>query len=135
MKRIILPLMALLALPGIASAEYNPFSPKAAPAAQVAPQPVEPLSTATVQEPSDPRNSANLDEELKSLLLRLDQSDSQVKNDNVDFIATTNCVDIFYHNDTKTYEERTSKSCLKQATKDKINKELKSIKEKSKHDK
>lgn len=130
----ILILFAALALPFAAQADYNPFNPKPVTQEVVAPVVETVVANTTPDAPKDPQQSLNIDDELKSLLKKLEQSDTQVKGDEVDFIATVNCVDIFYHNDTKIYEERVAKSCLKKATKDKINKEIKTIQEKSKND-
>jgi hypothetical protein len=136
MKKILISLVAL-ALPLMAQAEYNPFNPKPATpeVVTVAPEVESVVPNATAPDaPKDPQQSPNIDDELKLLLKKLEQSETQVKGDEVEFIASVNCVDIYYHTDTKLYEERITKSCIKQATKDKINKEIKTIQEKSKND-
>lgn len=111
-------------------ADYNPFNPN--PVVPEQPVTVEapstndkPLSNAPKQEGSI--DDLKVDEELKALLKRLDGPAAKVKPSDIEFIATANCVDIFYHPDTKTYEERTARACLKNVAKEKIQQELKKI--------
>lgn len=136
MRKLLVSLFALV-LPLVAQADYNPFNPKpATPEVAIATPVVESVvpNLAAPDAPKDPQKSLNIDDELKLLLKKLEQSETQVKGDEVEFIASVNCVDIYYHTDTKLYEERITKSCIKQATEDKIKKEIKTIQEKSKND-
>lgn len=126
-------LLILLTLPAIAHADYDPFSSKP------------PTSSIGVVMPSggegDGNNPGNasqptpqidpaslLDKELKGLLGDLkarDESDKNPTADTLEYVATTNCVDIYYHTTEKRYEERKSRTCLKEQAKRKIESEIK----------
>lgn len=120
----------LLLTPLACMADYNPFNPN----------PVVPEQVVTIETPLNnekplidapkQQNSIDdleVDDELKALLKRLDGPAAKVKPSDIEFIATANCVDIFYHPNTKTYEERTARACLKNVAKEKIQEELRKI--------
>lgn len=123
MKRLIF-LTALLAS-SQSHAEYNPFMSEK-PAEVVMSQP----STApqeVILQPIEVNPSDMLDKELKSLLNDISVRDEQDKNapsDVSEYIATTNCTDIYYHTLEKRYEERKSKTCMQKQVKEKIIKEI-----------
>lgn len=114
MKRLMM--LSVLLIPACAFADYDPFSSKqpttvgptviSSEAAQVASAPV------VVTPAVDP--STLLDDELKRLMgeLKARDHESMEPSEAVEYIATTNCVDIYYHTAEKRYEERPTKACL-----------------------
>jgi hypothetical protein len=117
--------LTLLIASSSAFAEYNPF---------LAVQPnvpvvnVEPGAPQVQQEkPADVNPADLLDKELKGLLNEISARDEQDKAqaaDVTEYIATTNCVDIYYHTIEKRYEERKSKACIQSQAKEKIIQEI-----------
>lgn len=122
MRRFLI-LTALL-LPASAFADYDPFSSKPAIAvgASVTTPETAPLAAvaAPTAPPVDP--STLLDEELRRLMgeLKARDHESNEPADAVEYIATTNCVDIYYHTAEKRYEERPTKACLANKAKKEI---------------
>ncbi|MFK4132132.1 hypothetical protein ACI2KR_07515 [Pseudomonas luteola] len=118
-------LFSLLLVSGASfGAEYNPFlAEKPVEVSAPANNPAVPEATQVVAE--DP--SSMLDKELQGLLKDLkdrDNIDKSTQPDVTQYVATMNCVDIYYHATEKRYEERKSKSCLERQTKAKIINEL-----------
>ena len=125
MKRIIFAI-ALIASSS-AFADYDPFNAKpvsdaaVATAAQASPD--TPVATSPAVNPSD-----TLDKALKGLLNDISVREEQDKAQDADvteYIATANCVDIYYHTIEKRYEERKTKACINEAAKSKIIQEIK----------
>lgn len=132
MKKTSIAILSLLLAFNATAEEYNPFIPEI----KELPAIIQGInaskdSPVTATE-AMPQNKAKIedmvvDEELKALLKKLEEGNSAKRPQSVEYVATANCVDIFYHTNTKTYEERTSKECIKSEARKKIKEEINNI--------
>jgi len=114
MRRLLI--ISVILFPACAFADYDPFSskpPTEASVTVVSPEATQAALTPVAAAPAvDP--STLLDAELRRLMGELKARDQETvePSDEVEYIATTNCVDIYYHTAEKRYEERPTKACL-----------------------
>jgi hypothetical protein len=104
--------------PSLNTTLFLPTQPVVAPVA-AAPG----VAEAAIAKPVEVNPSDLLDKELKGLLNDISVRDEQDRAQGPDvstYIATTNCIDIYYHTIEKRYEERKSKACMQKQAKDKI---------------
>lgn len=134
MKKTTIAILSLILAFNATAEEYNPFIPeiKEVPATNQEIEASKDTPITATEAEAIPQNKARIedmvvDEELKALLKKLEEGNSVKRPQSVEYVATANCVDIFYHTNTKTYEERTSKECIKSEARKKIKEEINNI--------